>query len=303
MEKKIKLALLLSLLSPFFGEVMSGSTPPLEIINPFSFLFLWAFYGGGVLLIREAWIRWGRGYLRLMLLGITYGIIEEGLAVKSFFDPNWMDLGVLATYGRIFETNMVWAVWLSIFHAVFSISIPILLLEIFYPEFKEKSLLAKRGLKITLIAFISALIITFFLLNPYSPPLFQYLLTFLLALFLIFEVKRIRKDLSIEGEFVQRHPMLYGTFFTISLFILYLIMPNTKIPFVISLLLGPAITVHLYGQMRNLNTKQLLALVLGILGPFLLFYDIVLEFNGIFGMSIVGIGTFLILLKKYLELK
>lgn len=303
MKRKIKIALLLSLLSPFFGEVISGSTPPLEIINPFSFLFLWAFYGGGVLLIREAWIKWGKGYLRLMLLGIVYGITEEGLAVKSFFDPNWGDLGVLRTYGRVFETNIVWAAWLSIFHAVFSISIPIILIEIFYPDLSEEPLLAKRGLKLTFLAFISALIITFFLLNPYSPPLPQYLLTFLLVLFLIFEIKRTRKKLYIEWEFVQRHPMLYGGLFTTSLFILYLIMPNTEIPFVIPLLLGPVLTVHLYSQMGNLNPKQLLALVLGILGPFLLFYDMVLEFNGIFGMSIVGIGTFLILLRKYQKLR
>jgi len=124
---------------------MSGSTPPLEIINPISFLFLWAFYGGGVLLIRELWLRWGKGYARLMILGVTYGIIEEGLAVKSFFDPNWPDLGILGTYGRVLETNLVWAVWLSIFHAVISISVPILLVEILFEDINDKPFLRLRS--------------------------------------------------------------------------------------------------------------------------------------------------------------
>lgn len=28
-----------------------------------------------------------------------YNILEEGLMVKSFFDPSWLDLGVLGIYG------------------------------------------------------------------------------------------------------------------------------------------------------------------------------------------------------------
>lgn len=28
-----------------------------------------------------------------------YNILEEGLMVKSFFDPSWLDLGVLGVYG------------------------------------------------------------------------------------------------------------------------------------------------------------------------------------------------------------
>jgi len=89
---------MLSILSPVFGELVSGSSPPLEFFNPLVFVFLWGLYGCGVLLMRELWVRWGKGYMRLMVLGVVYGIIEEGLAIKSFFDPNWMDLGVYATY-------------------------------------------------------------------------------------------------------------------------------------------------------------------------------------------------------------
>ncbi|WP_148882650.1 hypothetical protein [Thermococcus aciditolerans] len=55
MERKIKVVLLLSFLSLFFAEVLSGSTPPLEVLtNLLSFPFLWVYYGAGVLLAREA---------------------------------------------------------------------------------------------------------------------------------------------------------------------------------------------------------------------------------------------------------
>jgi len=123
MDKRIKILLILSLLSPFVGEMVSGSSPPLEFFNPVAFLFLWGLYEGGVIIVRELWVKWGRGYSRLMLLGLVYGIIEEGLAVKSFFDPEWQDLGKLAVYGRLLGINFVWSVWLSIFHAARALSL------------------------------------------------------------------------------------------------------------------------------------------------------------------------------------
>jgi len=48
----------------------------------------------------------------LFVLGAAYGVLEEGLMVKSFFDPNWMDLGVLGSYGLWMGVNWVWAEWL-----------------------------------------------------------------------------------------------------------------------------------------------------------------------------------------------
>ena len=51
------------------------------------FILLASLYGSGALLIRELKVRWRKGYVSMFLLGTAYGIIEEGLMVKSFFDP------------------------------------------------------------------------------------------------------------------------------------------------------------------------------------------------------------------------
>src|SRR5256886_9423358 len=82
-----------------------------------------------VLVMRETAVRWKTGWPSILLLGAAYGIIEEGLAVKSFFDPTWMDLGTLGVYGRWLAVNWVWAAWLTIYHAAVSIALPIFLLE------------------------------------------------------------------------------------------------------------------------------------------------------------------------------
>ena len=80
-----KASLFLFFISPVTAELLSGSTPPLQFFNPFVFTILVAFYGCGVIIMRELKVQWGKSYASLLILGMAYGIIEEGLAVKSFF--------------------------------------------------------------------------------------------------------------------------------------------------------------------------------------------------------------------------
>jgi hypothetical protein len=112
-------------LSPITAELLTGSAPPAEFFNPFSLLVLTALYGSGAILVRELALRWRKGWPTILILGAAYGIVEEGLMVKSFFDPQWVDLGPLGVYGRWAEVNWVWSLGLTLFHAVWSIGIPI----------------------------------------------------------------------------------------------------------------------------------------------------------------------------------
>jgi hypothetical protein len=98
-------ALVLFFLAPAIAELLLGSSPPSEFFNPVSLLLLSSLYGSGALVMRELKVRWKKGYVSLFLLGAAYGIVEEGLMVKSFFDPDWMDLGLLGVYGRWIEVN------------------------------------------------------------------------------------------------------------------------------------------------------------------------------------------------------
>jgi hypothetical protein len=108
--------LLLFFLSPIVGELISGSSPPVEFFQPLSLLMLSALYGSGAVLVREFTVRWRKGWPTIFILGLAYGILEEGLMVKSFFDPSWMDLGLLGTYGRWAGVNWVWSLDLTIYH-------------------------------------------------------------------------------------------------------------------------------------------------------------------------------------------
>jgi len=115
----------------------------LVLSPPLFFLLLAAnlgLYGPGVILIREAKIRWNKGWASVFLLGAAYGIVEEGLALRTLFNPNSSVVGNLGVYGHWLGVNWVWTVGLVIFHAVFSIGLPIFVFGLAFPDLKSKSL-------------------------------------------------------------------------------------------------------------------------------------------------------------------
>ena len=142
--KRIPPALALFVIAPVFGELFSGSSPLNEFVNPITFLILALLYGCGAIIVRELVIRWNKGWLSMFLLGLAYGIYEEGIMVQSFFDPTWMDLGALAVYGRVAGVNWVWAEHLAIFHALISIAASVAFVETLYPEQRQSRWVTSR---------------------------------------------------------------------------------------------------------------------------------------------------------------
>ena len=131
--------LLLLLLSPGIPEYLSGSSAISAIVlNPALFGFQIAanlgLYAPGVLLIREARIRWHKGWATVLILGAAYGILEEGVALSTLFDPESNNAVVLGTYGHWLGVSWVWMSGVLLVHMVYSVSIPILLVGLALPE-------------------------------------------------------------------------------------------------------------------------------------------------------------------------
>ncbi len=310
MTEKGKAAWFLALLSPLMAEVLSGSSPPLEFFAGMGFLFLIPMYGGGALLVRELSLRWGKGWATVLLLGAAYGIVEEGIAVKSFFDPNWVDLGDLGAYGRFLEVNWVWTVWLTIFHTVVSITVPILILELWYPRTKRQPLLTQRQFTLVgllYVADIAICAVMFVSLQEYVPPPVQYAACFAAVYLLYVAAKRAPSGLVSArhatpswGPF--RFLLLGLAFMTLSM-VFGMGAPEWLPPAVaiMVLLLVAGVTLlllqHRMGAAGNSVHKACLAagllLLLILVAPFH-------ELGGMFGMSAVAVGfaVFLALLVR-----
>lgn len=168
--QRVSPAWVLFLLAPALGELLSGSNPPLKFFNPAAFLMLSALYGSGAILVRELTLRWHKGWPSVLVLGAAYGIVEEGLMCKSFFDPQWPDLGRLGIYGRWAGVNWVWSLQFTLYHAVFSIAIPILLVELLFPVRRKAQWVGRRGMLGFALLLLADVIFGFFALTPYRPP-------------------------------------------------------------------------------------------------------------------------------------
>ena len=157
-------------LSFTIAEFLTGSTPFLTIfVDPLSLAFLFGLYGCGVLLVREAAVRWRGGWSTILFLGLAYGIIEEGFGTKTFFSGASSVVGYFTTYGRWAGVNWVWAVQLTIFHAVFSIALPILLLSLWMPRTRGRPLVQLRSLAWFLAAFAFTVSVMFVLSSGDNP--------------------------------------------------------------------------------------------------------------------------------------
>ena len=140
----------LVLLTPGIPEYLSGSSSwAVLTANPVLFFLLLALnvglYGSGVILIREAMIRWRKGWGSVFLLGFAYGIVEEGLALSTLFNPNAGPVGVLGVYGHWLGVSWVWTVGLLLFHSAISISLPILIFRLAFRTLKSKPLVSNPG--------------------------------------------------------------------------------------------------------------------------------------------------------------
>lgn len=285
MKPKIPPALALFLIAPIFGEMFSGSSPLNEYINPFTFITLGLLYGCGAIIVRELIVRWGKDWKSLLLLGIAYGIYEEGILVQSFFDPGWQDLGDLSVYGRAGGVNWVWTEHLIIFHAAVSIAASITFVQALYPGRRSQPWVRNRRWWIA--NWVGLLILT-----PIWSRLIQYdaggwwFLSWIVIILLIWAARRIQPG---PAPVVKEEPArprwfwLLGFFGTLIEFIfVYSSGESQTVPFPLTLLMLALYTAVLIWLIRRMSggfaawdDRHRIALVNGTLMFFLVFVPLV----------------------------
>jgi hypothetical protein len=298
-------ALVLFFLSPMIGELLSGSAPPAEFFNPFSLFLLTALYGSGAVIIRELSFRWRKGWPTIITLGLAYGILEEALMVKSFFDPNWMDLGLLGSYGRWLGVNWIWSIELTIYHALFSIAIPIFLVQMMFPKRVEEPWVSRRTFWALVILLAVDVLIGFLLLTAYFPPLPLYLMAGLTVIILVMLARRLPKRFFPHREADDPgSPIWYlilGFSSTLTLFFMNWLLPDSRLPAIITAGLNLVLPVLVLLLVRLLSKagsawgwSHQFALVAGGLGFFILLGPIQeldpSRMDNTSGMTLVAIG-------------
>ncbi len=315
--KKLLPPVALFFLAPAIAELLSGSAPPVEFFNPFGLVVLTALYGSGAILARELGRRWHKGLISLFALGAAYGVLEEGLMVKSFFDPTWMDLGILGSYGRWAGVNWVWSLELTLFHAVISIAIPILLVELMFPERRDELWVGRRTFIVLSVLLAADVAFGYFFLTNYIPPLVPYLGALALVIALVLLAWRLPQQIFSPKTVHVRHPFwfwLIGFTGAIAFFLVFWGLPNTNLPPWVTMFIGVGLValavwtvMRMSGNGAAWSGMHKLALAAGPMSLFILFapvqeFDVSRTDNTV-GMTIVGVAGLLFLLWMWWRVK
>lgn len=172
----------LLILPAFIAEALSGATPPLTFfLQPNILIAFSLYYGSGAILAREMSLRWHRGWPSVLLFGAAFAVIQEGLGTKVFFDPTRTEVSPLVNYGTADGVHWVFVIQLIIYHAVYSISVPILLVELMFPSRRHERWVGGLGL---ILALVCLIVVTWllFLIYPFQPPAGPYVSAAVLAI-------------------------------------------------------------------------------------------------------------------------
>jgi hypothetical protein len=215
----------------------------------------------------------------------------------------------LATYGRWLDVNWVWAEWLSIYHAIFSITIPIFLAELTFPRTRSRIWLSTR-LRVFFHGLLVVAIILGFFAFPYDAPVIALAGCVAAVIALGWVAKRVPSISPTVRNLAASWKILVPLGVSAPLAFLFLF-TSTLIPFALVTMIVGAILVLGYEKLlsgwarKGFNDLQKLGLMTGALGFWALFFDPILELSGRLGTSVLG-GAFvayLILLRRRVTLR
>jgi len=152
MSRKILPVPALMVLSPLIAEYVLGNLPTDKL---YYLPVLCLMYGGGAVFVRELSRYINRGWLPFVFLAAAYGLMEEGLVTQSIFNPDYMHLKLLK-YGFIpsLHTALPWAIYAVSIHVIWSLAVPVGLVDALFPARRNEPWLGMPGLVVTGLLFI-----------------------------------------------------------------------------------------------------------------------------------------------------
>jgi hypothetical protein len=142
----------LFLLAPFTGEFLLGNLSGADIAIG---LLLVPLYGCGAILVRELGRRTGGGWPAIGLLAVAYALLEEGPLDQLLWNDSYAGHDYLSgpSYLPALGMSVELTQTIIALHAIWSISVPIAIVESFVPGRATVPWLGRFGLTVTSIIF------------------------------------------------------------------------------------------------------------------------------------------------------
>jgi len=267
-------ALFLLLATGPLAEVLSENVQLLTLLQPLPFFLVTITYGVPVLLIRELAIARRLNTLGLALLGLAYGILNEGVLAKTLTQPGGAPLDAFAGYGQIGMLQGGWTIFMVVWHAPHSVLYPILMCHWLFPAAADRRWFAAgraRWLLPLLLLIVVGLYALYFL-NPVRSDTGMFII-YAVATLALFGIALRFCDARGASPIAIRKttpaPALVGC--GMILFYVFQLWSPGRIPFVVYLAASGVIILLLINRMRRAGWRPLPHLLLFGLGDDLTF--------------------------------
>ncbi|SDS74936.1 hypothetical protein [Actinopolymorpha singaporensis] len=141
----------LTMLAPFLAETVASSNTP-AVVFPLVLPVLLLVYGVPALLVRELWVRQRIGWPGVLVLGLAYTLLNEGLVAATWFKLAPASGKVLVFTAsqalHVGGVNLAVAAGLVVFHTVYSIVLPCALAHVWAGGARGVPWLGRTGIMV-----------------------------------------------------------------------------------------------------------------------------------------------------------
>ena len=131
--------------APVLTELVSGNTPAYAFLNPNITLFLLLVYGVPLLVIRELRLHWRLSTHGVFLLGLAYGILNEGLVAQTLVRYDHVPIVKFDRYIYAWGFNLSWIGLIVPWHALLAVLFPMALISQWLPKSAQHEWLGRRA--------------------------------------------------------------------------------------------------------------------------------------------------------------
>jgi len=276
MDRQAGLAALFLLLTPGpLAEVLSQNVQLSTFLQPVPFLLVTLTYGVPVLVIRELSVARELDEVGLVVLGLAYGILNEGVLAKTLTLPDGAPLHDFAGYGRVGPIQGGWSVFIIVWHALHSVLYPILLTRWMFPAAAGRRWFAAgraRWLLYVLLVLLAGLYALYFL-NPERNDPAVFVLYAVVTAGLVAAALRLRKRRGVssgsEGARPSTMPALLGG--AMIVFYLFQFWAPRHVPFAVDLAVAACVVGMLVAALMRARWRPVPEWLLFGLGDYTTF--------------------------------
>jgi hypothetical protein len=202
-------------ITPFLTEVLTTNVSITMMLRPRILLAMMTIgYGFAVLVLREIAVRMRAGVISMVLMGLIYGMYNEGLIAKTLFRVHGVPINTFDGYGFFGGFETAWAIAISTWHAFFAFLFPIVIVYSLYPGEREERWLNRTALAILAVVTVVISALAFFGKGNNGAGIrgtpAQYLIMAALSAVLFFIAKRCSKTGRITA--LESHSFLPAVF-------------------------------------------------------------------------------------------